>query len=197
MSPAHVIEPTYEAIRRRLMQGHWQPGTRLEAARIADQLHVSVTPVRDSLYRLTGERMVDFEHGEGFHVPRATESGLRAMLELHLVLLLAALGTQDRASYVPANTEDDGSDRFGLLFRVIARRSGNGELASSAMALGDRLHPFRAFDAGIFDDIEEELEKLETAFSKDSRGDDTRTLLLHYHERRALQADAYVRLMTG
>lgn len=197
MSPAHVIEPTYEAIRRRLMQGHWPSGTRLEAARIADQLHVSVTPVRDSLYRLTGERMVDFEHGEGFHVPRTTESALRAMLELHLVLLLSALARQDRALSVSTTNEDDGSDRFGLLFRVIARRSGNGELAASAMALGDRLRPFRAFDAGIFDDTGAELEKLEAAFSKDSDSEDIRTLLVHYHERRALQAEAYIRLMTG
>ncbi len=197
MSPAHVIEPTYEAIRRRLMQGHWSPGTRLEAARIADQLHVSVTPVRDSLYRLTGERMVDFEHGEGFHVPRTTESALRAMLELHLVLLLAALARQDRTKSVSTKIDNDGSDRFGLLFRVIARRSGNGELAASAIALGDRLHPFRAFDAGIFDNTKEELEKLEAAFSKDSGGEEIRRLLAHYHERRALQAEAYIRLMTG
>src|SRR3546814_17067104 len=64
MSPAHVFEPTYEAIKRRLMTGEWASGTRIEAARMADELGVSVTPVRDSLYRLNGERMVDFTHGE-------------------------------------------------------------------------------------------------------------------------------------
>lgn len=194
MSPAHVIEPTYEAIRRRLMHGHWPPGTRLEAARIADQLHVSVTPVRDSLYRLTGERMVDFEHGEGFHVPRITESRLRAMLELHLVLVLTGLATRTRAPAGPPAGDPDGSDGFASLFRHIASRSGNAELAAAIAGLGDRLHPFRAFDASIFDDIDEEFEKLEAALAKDAPREDITPLLMHYHHRRAMEADAYVRL---
>lgn len=194
MSPAHVIEPTYEAIRRRLMHGHWPPGTRLEAARIADQLHVSVTPVRDSLYRLTGERMVDFEHGEGFHVPRITENRLRAMLELHLVLVLTGLATRTRAPAAPPAGDPDGSDRFAKLFRHIASRSGNAELAAAITGLGDRLHPFRAFDVSIFDDIDEEFKKLEAALAKDAPREDITPLLMHYHHRRVMEADAYVRL---
>ena len=82
MSPAHVFEPTYEAIKRRLMSGEWASGTRIEAARLADDFGVSMTPVRDSLYRLNGERMVDFTPGEGFHVHRMTETEFRALLEL-------------------------------------------------------------------------------------------------------------------
>ena len=77
MSPAHVFEPTYEAIKRRLITGEWSSGTRIEAARLADELGVSVTPVRDSLYRLNGESMVDFTPGEGFHVHRLTETEFR------------------------------------------------------------------------------------------------------------------------
>ena len=69
MSPAHVFEPTYEAIKRRLMTGEWASGTRIEAARLADDFGVSVTPVRDSLYRLNGERMVDFTPGEAREIP--------------------------------------------------------------------------------------------------------------------------------
>ena len=45
MSPAHVFEPTYEAIKRRLMTGEWATGARIEAARLADDLGVSMTPV--------------------------------------------------------------------------------------------------------------------------------------------------------
>ena len=57
MSPAHVFEPTYEAIKRRLMGGIWPTGARIEAARFAYELGGSLTPVRDSLFRLDGERM--------------------------------------------------------------------------------------------------------------------------------------------
>jgi DNA-binding FadR family transcriptional regulator len=197
VSPAHVIEPTYEAIKRRLMHGHWPPGTRLEAARIADLLHVSITPVRDSLYRLTGERMVDFTHGEGFHAPRMTESDLRSMLELHLVLMLAALATQVRDSTTTVKRQDEGSDGFGSLFLAIARRSGNAELANCIAGLGDRLHIARLVDPEILGDTDRELGDLKAAYANDAAHPQVRALLLRYHERRAQDAAAYIRQMNA
>src|SRR3546814_10889416 len=79
------------------MAGGWAPGSRLESAKSADQRGVSVTPVRDCLYRLAGERMVDFTHGDGFHAHRLSETEYRDMLDLHLILLLAALATTPKA----------------------------------------------------------------------------------------------------
>ncbi|RYE93018.1 MAG: GntR family transcriptional regulator, partial [Oxalobacteraceae bacterium] len=49
MSPSHVLEPTYASIRHCLVSGFWPAGRRLEAARLAEELGVSITPVRDSL----------------------------------------------------------------------------------------------------------------------------------------------------
>src|SRR3546814_20884160 len=112
MSPAHVFEPTYEAIKRRLMTGEWASGTRIEAARLADDLGVSVTPVRDSLYRLNGERLADFTPGGGFHDHRLTETAFRALIALHVILLLDALATATK--------------RPGAPERSAARRSGKG-----------------------------------------------------------------------
>src|ERR1700761_6944712 len=59
MSPSHILEPTYRAIKQRLMCGEWPAGFRLDTARIATDLGVSTSPVRDSLNRLAGECMVD------------------------------------------------------------------------------------------------------------------------------------------
>src|SRR3546814_11818579 len=85
---------------------------RSDSTRIAEALSVSVTPVRDSLYRLTGERMVDFTHGEGFHVHRLTETELRDMLELNLILLLAAIATA-RGQGEETSTERSEERRVG------------------------------------------------------------------------------------
>ena len=82
MSPSHILEPTYQALRERLMGGEWPAGFRLDTARLAADLGVSKSPVRDSLNRLTGERMVDFEPGYGFHVPRLDETQLRDIFGL-------------------------------------------------------------------------------------------------------------------
>ncbi|WP_439569676.1 GntR family transcriptional regulator [Sphingopyxis sp.] len=196
MSPAHVVEPTYEAIKRRLMTGGWIAGSRLESAKIADQLGVSVTPVRDSLYRLTGERMVDFMHGEGFHAHRLTETEYRDMLELHLILLLAALATTPRGSMVSGTPPNDYPDRVGGLFLELAVRSANGELIASITALGDRLHLARHLDEQIVGETGAEFSALAATLASGA-AHETRNLLLRYHERRSAEAASYARLLGG
>lgn len=197
MSPAHVVEPTYEAIKQRLMTGKWSGGARLESARIADELGVSVTPVRDSLYRLVGERMVDFSHGEGFHVHRLTETELRDMLELNLVLLLAAVATGRTETGEAAAVDTDVADRIGLLFLAIASRSGNGELAAAIASLNHRLHLSRRHDAQLFGDVETEIAAIEEALSGAAAPGTARNLILRYHERRAHEAGSIVRRLAG
>jgi DNA-binding FadR family transcriptional regulator len=195
MSPAHVFEPTYEAIKRRLMTGPC--GTRIEAARLADDLGVSVTPVRDSLYRLNGERMVDFTPGEGFHVHRLTETEFRDLLELHLILLLAALATAPKGPAVSVPADQPYPDRVADLFLAIAERSSNSEIVASIAAIGDRLQPSRHFDAIILVDAEAEYRRIEAAVADAEPQAQIRNLLLDYHERRAHEAASYARTLAG
>lgn len=196
MSPANVMEPTYEAIKRRLKFGAWRSGTRLESSRIADELGVSVTPVRDCLYRLAGERMVDFGYGEGFHVHRLTETEMRDILELNLILLLAALATARGSPAEVTPVTDDLADRTAAIFASAARRSGNAELAAAIASFNDRLHLARRLDAEILDGTGQELDTLEDAFAGDQVGGDARNVLLRYHERRAYQAGVYVQRLS-
>lgn len=197
MSPAHVFEPTYDAIKRRLMTGEWASGTRIEAARLADELGVSVTPVRDSLYRLHGEHMVDFAPGDGFHVHGLGESELRDLLELHLILLLAALATAPNGSTASRIAAQDYPDRIRALFLIMASRSSNREIVASIAAIGDRLHLSRHFDEAVLPDIDAEFDTLETAILDRAPLTQARNLLLGYHERRAREAAAYAKLLSA
>lgn len=195
MSPAHVFEPTYEAIKRRLMTGAWPTGARIEAARVADELGVSLTPVRDSLYRLNGERMVDFTPGEGFHVHRLTETEFRDLLELHLILLLAAIATAPAGAAAPVPADQPYPGRIADLFLAIAERSSNGEIVASIAAIGDRLQLSRHFDAIIQGDVEAEYRGIEAAVADAEPQAEMRSLLLGYHERRAHEAARYARAL--
>lgn len=197
MSPAHVFEPTYEAIKRRLMAGEWASGTRIEAARLADDLGVSVTPVRDSLYRLNGERMVDFMPGEGFHVHRLTETEFRDLLELHLILLLAALATAPTGSATSVPADQPYPDRVADLFLAIAERSSNSEIVASIAAIGDRLQLSRHFDAQILGEVEAEYRLIQAAVADAETQAHVRNLLLGYHERRAHEAARYARTLAS
>ena len=194
MSPAHVIEPTYEAIKRRLMRGEWRSGARLDSTRIAEALGVSVTPVRDSLYRLAGEKMVDFTHGEGFHVHRLTETEMRDMLELNLILLLAAIATGRGHAGEAIAADTDDADPVAALFSAVGRRSGNAELASAIATLNDRLHAARRLDAVILGAVGTELAELGAALADEQQPvGPARVAVLRYHERRAREAAVYAR----
>lgn len=197
MSPAHVFEPTYEAIKRRLMTGEWATGARIEAARLADELGVSMTPVRDSLYRLNGERMVDFTPGEGFHVHRLTETEFRDLLELHLILQLAALATAPNGLAMSVSADQPYPDRIADMFLAIADRSSNSEIVASIAAIGDRLQFSRHFDAAILGEVEAEYKLLEAAIVDAAPQTEMRSLLLGYHERRAREATAYARTLAA
>ena len=91
MTPPGTFERVYAAIKQRLRQGAYRPGERLEPALLSDELNARVTPVRDALHRLTGERLVDAPRHEGFRAPMLTETTLRHLYLWHRDLLLLAV----------------------------------------------------------------------------------------------------------
>lgn len=64
-------------IGRRLTQGVYPPGHRIEAEPLADELGTSPSPVRQSLYWRCGEGLLTHHALGGFTVPVLTEFGLR------------------------------------------------------------------------------------------------------------------------
>src|SRR3954447_19738705 len=91
MTPPGTFDRVYAAIKQRLREGVYRPGTRLEPALLSDELNASVTPVRDALHRLTGERLVEAPRHEGFRAPLLTEARLRHLYAWHHDLLLLAI----------------------------------------------------------------------------------------------------------
>lgn len=184
MSPAHVLEPTYQILKRGLMQGNWRPGERLEALRLADEFGVSMTPVRDCLNRLVGERLVDMKPGDGFSVPRISEKSLRDMLELNAMLLDFALVHSAIVGAIPRAEQsvEDYAGRVAALFSVVAQRSPNIALTENLLSLDDRLHAIRRWEPQLFHDYYQELEELERHLIRNAG--ELRISLRKYHDRR-------------
>jgi DNA-binding GntR family transcriptional regulator len=197
MSPAHVLEPTYEAIKRHLMAGDWPMGARLEAARLAADLGVSITPVRDSLNRLAGERLVDTSPGEGFRVATLSEQGLRELLDFNLLLLLGAVGVGAAPLTMPAAAEMDHASATASLFLAIADVAGNGAVVAAVRTVNERLQPIRHFDEDIVTDAAAELVALRASFSSEHWARNARHLLTRYHVVRKLEAGRYLGMMAG
>lgn len=184
MSPAHVLEPTYQTLKRELMQGNWQPGERLEALRLADEYGVSMTPVRDCLNRLVGEGLVDMQTGDGYRVPRISEKMLRDMLGLNAMLLDFALLHPVNISEIPRVecSVQDYAGRVAALFNITAKRSANIALTEIVLSLGDRMHAIRRWEPHLFSDCFQELEEMERHLTGNLR--DLSDRLRKYHDRR-------------
>jgi len=196
MSPSHVLEPTYRAIKERLMAGNWAPGARLEAARMADELGVSMTPVRDSLNRLAGERMVELVFGDGFRVIRLTEQRLRDMLAFNQSVLLQTLDRPSGPALFPdgASAPTAHADRVARVFASIVARTNNGEALETIRSLNDRLYAARSQDVLLFVGVDSEIESLEYLHSGDEVTD-LRQGLIAYHRRRRDKAAETIGLL--
>lgn len=184
MSPAHVLEPTYQDLKRGLMQGRWRPGERLEALRLADDFGVSMTPVRDCLNRLAGEGLVEMKPGDGFRVPRISEKMLRDLLDLNAMLLDVALENPIQVVELTQvhQSVEDYAGRVAALFGIIAHRSANTALIEIVHSLGDRMHAVRRWEPQLFTDCFHELAELERHLTDNPS--DLNIALRKFHDRR-------------
>lgn len=185
MSPAHVLEPTYQRLKRGLKEGLWPAGSKLEALCLADEFGVSMTPVRDSLNQLAGEGLVEMRPGEGFRVMPMSERLLRDLLELHELLLAHSIATPRLREAPPpiASRESSYADRVADAFGIMAERSGNSSIAASVRSIGDRLHAIRMVEPLLFSDALGDIEEIEAALTQSSSSRMTR-VVGRFHERR-------------
>lgn len=197
MSPAQIVERCYRTLKQRLIEGEFNPGQRLEAARLADNMHVSITPVRDVLNRLTGEGLIGAVAGGGFYVPVPDEGSLRDLLDWNAFLALHAARARKSVmepfssgfENVPVNVPE----RSALLFARLSLRPGNRQFLSAVESLNDKLHPMRLLDERILDGAADELVELERGMEGDA-GIFVKRIRL-FHKRRKAKLPTYVRLM--
>lgn len=149
----------YEALKHRIMTGDFVPGERLDPARLAQDHSASVTPVRDALHRLTGERLIESWQQEGFRQPLVTEASLKDLYGWSSDLIGLALRHGQNASAIlaPQDAAIAYPDRVAALFRHIAQGSTNHEIWLAIDGLNDRLHRLRMLEAKTIEGCEEEL----------------------------------------
>lgn len=144
-------EIVYGQLRRRILENELEAGTTLDQERLARELGVSVTPVREALRRLEAERLVVSEaHRESVVAP-VTREFVEEIYQVRLALdplaaRLAALNATDEQlatiESFRAGPPEDATDieRFHFprhLHRAIYSASGNGRLIDILEQLWD------------------------------------------------------------
>jgi len=186
----------YDALKLCILSGEILPGERLEPAAIADQLSSSVTPVRDALHRLEGERLVYTRANEGFHLPIVTEPGLRDLYvwNAQLIRLIARAWPDGPATRSADALPIDLHRATRAFFELFAARSSNAEHREQVDHASDRLAAARVAEARVLDGLEEELRGLAVLF--DHAG--TTAVLKGvdaYHRRRLIATPEIVRAL--
>jgi len=189
MTPPGTFERVYAAIRGRLGSGLYRPGERLEPALLSDELNASVTPVRDALHRLTGERLVEAPRHEGFRSPMLTETTLRHLYAWHLDLLLLAVMRHGASALAEAKVAADGGagapayQRQTEMFLALARGAGNPEHSIAVESISARLQPVQRLEERFLDETEGETADILRSLQAHDRKA-LRSSLLRYHRRR-------------
>jgi DNA-binding GntR family transcriptional regulator len=84
--PAQLERRVYERLRADIVSGRLRPGDSLVEARLAAELGVSKTPVREALIRLQRDGLVRIEPYRGARVLEPSTDDIREVLELREVL---------------------------------------------------------------------------------------------------------------
>ncbi|MGH6616436.1 GntR family transcriptional regulator [Sphingomonas sp.] len=185
MNSGATAERVYDALKERLLSGDLRPGERLEPARLGEAFASSVTPVRDALHRLAGERLVETRTSDGFHLPLVTESGLRALYAWNDDLVRLAVRTWPHGQEMGRGDalSADAARATRQLFALIGARSANAEHGVQLQACSDRLAAARSAERRVLDAIDPEIRTIATAFDHGAPGELIK-LVRAYHRRR-------------
>ena len=155
----------YNAIKRDLLAGFFQPGERMEGAELSSRHATSITPVRMALSRLAGESLVEPRTNDGFHAPAFSEETISELYAFNSTVLLECVSLVSTSQVQLKNDPRQLGDADLVvatekLFLQIASGTGNGEFVRCVAALNDRLHRARSLEVRLMEDGPSEIDAL-------------------------------------
>jgi DNA-binding GntR family transcriptional regulator len=169
-TPRRVLlaDDSYRILREALIANRLAPGERLNIEQLAEDMQVSITPIRHALVRLEADGLVTREPYKGYVVSRlldpSTVSDIfdaRILIETQLAARAAERATPDDVAHLTELAEADPmadapedavafeSDAplsyDGALHMTIAHLAGNPVLVETIDSLGKRMSAYRSF----------------------------------------------------
>ena len=143
----------YKELKQLLVNYRFKPGMQLYPSDLADRFKVSATPIREALYRLTGEKLLDSIPNRGFF---SKILDLKEMNELSMVItallkqaiiIRSSLDSEIRLDFCSDDESPSSSDARDSCLRSIehklveiASMSGNQVLSDIVRNINDRTH---------------------------------------------------------
>ena len=76
----------YNEIRTALIDGQYEPGERLIISDLAKEMDVSITPVREAIFRLISEQGLEMQAATAVYVPYVDSEKLREIQQIRIHL---------------------------------------------------------------------------------------------------------------
>jgi len=167
----NLAEQVYAELKSQLLDFHLVPGDRFSEAEIGARLGVSRTPVREALFKLRNEGVLDVESKSGWFVRPIDFDKLEQLYDLRVLLELACVARLcARTEAAPALDElkavwlvpvaerlSDGRE-VGLLdeqfHATLVRAAGNAEVARVHWDVTERIRIIRRLDFTRADRVE-------------------------------------------
>lgn len=195
------LEPFRQALvdlRRRLRDGALEPGARVTAKEVADQLKLSHTPVREALSRLAGEGLLEDRRGDGFFVPELSAADVAVLYRLSEQFLLMCQGAARSPSppsrSTPATEEQDPVRAVERLFLAWATESGSRVILDAYRTTMLQLAPVRRREVQLIDDLAQEAQSLQR-LADPSQRPRRPTAIQDFHRRRVALAEPLAQLL--
>jgi DNA-binding GntR family transcriptional regulator len=122
---SNINEKVYNFIKTNIINYNYPPGYNLNLGQLSEMLGVSHTPIKDALFRLAGEGLVEIAPRKGTYVKDVTLEDIHEILQVRLILETAAVEA------ITAGLTDEQLSRFaGLYGQMISVRVGENDVAS-------------------------------------------------------------------
>lgn len=120
----NLSERVYGRIRLALMDGQYQPGERLRISQLASEFAVSITPVREAIFRLVSEQALEMKAATAIYVPEMTVEQLKEIqLIRHLLEGEAAALAAERITPAELDALEELQQRFLEVFVSDAKKA--------------------------------------------------------------------------
>ncbi|MCD2256101.1 GntR family transcriptional regulator [Lactobacillus sp. CC-MHH1034] len=132
-----LAEEVYLAMRQAIIQGHIMEGQRINEKELSSRAHISRTPIREALHRLTEEKLISYVPHVGAVVTRITPADVAEIFEIRIVL--------DRLATFHAMQNMQAAD-FDALDQLLTET----EAANQESDIPTVIHGFEAFNNFIY-----------------------------------------------
>lgn len=162
----NIIKRVYSSLKSSVISHHFVAGERLNIDTLAEDLRVSITPVRETLLRLVAEGLIVNVPKMGFFMRSLSEADIRDLYEMNHILTAWSMSqlVKDKipglilgmpeliALNKKLSAADEPSDKIiadssGAIFEYCARRSGNLEVVERVQNMNDRLNHIRVCES--------------------------------------------------